>query len=42
LFEVDARFGLQEWIIGAVFSASGLLVLVSILAFYRNQAPSGR
>lgn len=41
LFELDAVFGMNQWLIGAVFSGTGLLVLVGLWLFFRYQAKSG-
>ncbi len=41
LFASDATFGFDQWMIGAIFSATGLLVLVGTIAQYRYQARTG-
>jgi len=41
LFAADATFGFDQWLIGSIFSVSGLLALVATIAVYRYQARTG-
>lgn len=41
LFAADATFGFDQWLIGSIFSVTGLLGLVVTAALYRYQARSG-
>ncbi len=42
LFEPDATFGFEQWLIGSIFSATGLLVLVGTIVLYLYQARTGK
>lgn len=42
LFPADAAFGAELWLIGSIFSGTGLLVLVATIALYRYQARTGK
>ena len=42
LFEPDAIFGFDQWLIGSIFSATGLLALVGTIIVYRYQARTGK
>lgn len=41
LFDGDATFGLDEWMIGSIFTATGLLGLVASITLYRYQTRTG-
>lgn len=41
LFAADAAFGADQWLIGSVFSVTGLLALVGTIVLYRYQARTG-
>jgi hypothetical protein len=41
LFAADASFGFDQWLIGSIFSATGVLALVATIALYRYQARTG-
>lgn len=41
LFAADDSFGFEQWLIGSIFSATGLLVLVVTVVLYRYQARTG-
>lgn len=42
LFAADATFGLEQWLIGSIFSATGVLAFVATVALYRYQARTGK
>lgn len=42
LFASDATFGFEQWLIGSIFSVTGLLGLVGTIALYRYQARTGQ
>lgn len=42
LFSVDAMFGAKEWLLGSIFTITGLITLVVTLAVYRYQARTGK
>jgi len=42
LFPAEAEFGADLWLIGSVFSGTGLLALVATVALYRYQARTGK
>lgn len=42
LFATDATFGFDQWLIGSIFSVTGLLALVGTIALYRYQARTGQ
>jgi hypothetical protein len=41
LFAADAGFGFDQWLIGSIFSATGVLTFVATIALYRYQARTG-
>jgi hypothetical protein len=41
LFDSDAKFGFDEWMIGSSFTATGLLSLFASIALYRYQTRTG-
>ena len=41
LFDSDATFGFDEWMIGSIFTATGLLGLLVSIALYRYQTRTG-
>jgi hypothetical protein len=42
LFTADAPFGFDQWLIGSVFSVTGLLALVGTVILYRYQTRTGK
>ena len=42
LFPADAIFGAKEWLLGSVFTVTGLVALVVTIAVYRYQARTGK
>jgi hypothetical protein len=41
MFESDATFGFDEWMIGSIFTATGLIGLVASIALYRYLTRTG-